>query len=83
MLRRRTLKLFDLRRREVRGGWRKLCEEELQKLYSSLSIIKDKIKNDEMDNVVTHMMAERNTYKFLKRIHTIFNVSPCIFQFNN
>jgi hypothetical protein len=32
---------------------------------SSLSIIKDKIKKDEMDNVVKRMMEKRNTYKFL------------------
>lgn len=72
MLKGRTLKIFGLRRREIRGGQRKLCEEELQKLQSSLSIIKDEIKKDELDSVVTHMMEKRNTNKFFKRIPTKF-----------
>lgn len=41
-------------------------------MYSSLIIIKDEIKKDELDNIVTHVMEKRNMYKFLKRITTKF-----------
>jgi hypothetical protein len=66
MLKSRTLKIFGLRRREVTRGYRKLCKKELQNVYSSLSIIKDKIKKDEVDKIVTHLMEKRNTYKFFE-----------------
>jgi hypothetical protein len=41
-------------------------------VYSSLSIIKNKIKKDEVDNILTNMMEKKNTYKFLKLIPTKF-----------
>jgi hypothetical protein len=33
-------RIFIPKRHEVTGDWRKLCSEELHKLYSSLSIIR-------------------------------------------
>lgn len=41
-------------------------------MYSSLIIVKDEIKKNEMDNVVTHVMEKRYMYKFFKRIPTKF-----------
>jgi hypothetical protein len=43
----RVLRIFGPRRGEVTGGWRKLHNEELHKLYSSSSIIR-KIKSRRM-----------------------------------
>jgi hypothetical protein len=45
----RVLRIFVLKRDEVRGGWRKLHNEELHNLYSSPSIsrmIKSILKMD-------------------------------------
>jgi hypothetical protein len=36
----RVLRIFELKRDEVIGGWRKLHNEELHDLYSSPSIIR-------------------------------------------
>jgi hypothetical protein len=42
-------RIFGPKRNEVIGGWRKLHNEELHKLYSSPSIIQnDEVKKDEM-----------------------------------
>jgi hypothetical protein len=41
-------KIFGLKRDEVTGGWRKLCDEELCDLYCLPSIIRISVKKDEM-----------------------------------
>jgi hypothetical protein len=43
-------RIFGSKRDEVTGGWRKLHNEQLHKLYCSPSIIRnDQVKEDEMD----------------------------------
>jgi len=41
-------RIFGPRRNEVKGEWRKLHNEELTDLYSSPSIVSDKIEKNEM-----------------------------------
>jgi hypothetical protein len=41
-------RIFELKKNEVMGGWRKLHNEELQDLYSSPSIIRHQVKEDEV-----------------------------------
>jgi hypothetical protein len=59
---------LDQKRDEVTGGWRKLHNEELHNLYSSLNIIR-MIKSRRMRWVecVAHMAEMRNEYKIFVR----------------
>jgi hypothetical protein len=48
------------------GGWRKLRDEELCDLFSSLSIIRmTKSRGDEMDGICSKNGVKRNAYRFL------------------
>jgi hypothetical protein len=63
------LRVFEnrgLRRDEIKGGWRKLHNEEIHNLYSSPSIIK-MIKSRKMRwaGHVARMGAKRNAYRIL------------------
>jgi hypothetical protein len=49
-------RIFGLKRDEVTGGWRKLHNEELHKLYSSPS------QGDAMEEHVARMVGKRNAY---------------------
>jgi hypothetical protein len=59
-------RIFGPKRDEVTGGWRKLHNEELQNLYSLLSIIR-MIKSRRMRWAahVARMWAKKNTYRIL------------------
>jgi hypothetical protein len=62
----RVLRIFGAKRDEVTGGWRKLYNEELHNLYSSLSIIRI-IKSRRMrwEGHVAKMGKKRNVYRLL------------------
>jgi hypothetical protein len=47
------------------GGWRKLHNEELHNVYSSPSIISDKVKKDEMGGACSTNGAKRKAYRTL------------------
>jgi hypothetical protein len=52
------------KRDEVTGGWRKLHDEELHNLYSSLSIIRMiKLRRMRWTDHVARMEEKRNTYR--------------------
>jgi hypothetical protein len=59
-------RIFGLKRNEVTGGWRKLHNEELHKLYSSPSVIR-MIKSRRMRwaGHVAWMGEKRNAYRIL------------------
>jgi hypothetical protein len=59
-------RIFEPKRDEVTGGWRKLHNEELHNLYSSPSIIR-MIKSRRMRwaGHVTRMGEKRNAYRIL------------------
>jgi hypothetical protein len=59
-------RIFGAKRDEVTGGWRKLHNEELHNLYSSLSIIR-MIKSRRMRWVVhvAQTREKRNAYRIL------------------
>jgi hypothetical protein len=58
--------IFELKRDEVMGRWRKLCNEKLHDLYSSPSIIR-MIKSRKMwwAGNVARMLEKRNAYRLL------------------
>jgi hypothetical protein len=60
------MRVFGPNREEVTGGWRKLHNEELHNLYSSLSIIR-MTKEDEMDRACSTNGEKRNAYRILLR----------------
>jgi hypothetical protein len=59
-------RIFGPKRNEVMGGWRKLHNEELHKLCSSLNIVR-MIKSRRMRwaKHVAPMREKRNAYRFL------------------
>jgi hypothetical protein len=59
-------RIFEPKRDEVIGGWRKMHNEELHKLYSSPSIIR-MIKSRKMrwEPHVARMGEKRNAYRIL------------------
>jgi hypothetical protein len=61
-------RIYEPKRGEVTGGWRKLHNEELHKLYSSSSIIR-MIKSRRMRwaGHVARIGAKRNAYRILVR----------------
>jgi hypothetical protein len=60
-------KIFGSKRNEVRGGWRKLHNEELQDLYSSPSIIRIMTKSRRMtwSGHVARKWKKRSVYRIL------------------
>jgi hypothetical protein len=59
-------RIFGLRRDEVTGEWRKLHNEELRDLYSSLRIIRVvKRKRIRLAGNVARMGEKRNAYRLL------------------
>jgi hypothetical protein len=59
-------RIFGLKRDEVKGGWRKLHDEELRDLYSWPSIIKTtKSRRGEMDGACSTNGKKRNSYRLL------------------
>jgi hypothetical protein len=59
-------RIFELKRDEVTGYWRKLHNEELHKIYPSPSIIRMiKSKNMRWTRHVTRMGEKRNAYRIL------------------
>jgi hypothetical protein len=59
-------KIFGLKRDEVKGGWRKLHNEELHNLYCSLSIIRIiKSRMVRWEGHVARMTEKRNAYRIL------------------
>jgi hypothetical protein len=60
----RVLKrIFGLKMDEVKGGWRKLHNEEFPNLYSSQSIIRTiKSRRMKWEGYVAHERENRNTY---------------------
>jgi hypothetical protein len=58
-------RIFGPKRDEVIGYWRKLHNEELQNLYSSLSIIRMKSKRMRSAGHVARIGEKRNTYRIL------------------
>ena len=63
-------KIFEPKRGEVRGGWRKLHNEELHVFYSSPNLVQV-IKSRRRGWVVhvAHMGKNKNTYKILVGKH--------------
>jgi hypothetical protein len=63
----RVLRIFEPRRDEVTGSWRKLHNEELYNLYSSPSILIRVIKSRRMRLVghVARIGEKRNAYRIL------------------
>jgi hypothetical protein len=61
-------RIFGPKRAEVTGGWRKLRNEEIRDLYSSLSVIR-MIKSMRMrcTGHVARMREKRNAYRLLVR----------------
>jgi hypothetical protein len=59
-------KIFELKRNEVIGGWKKLCNEEYHNLYSSATIIRI-IKSRRMrwTGHIVLMREKRNEYRIL------------------
>jgi hypothetical protein len=57
-------RIFEQKRDEVTGGWRKLHEEELHNLYSSPSII-IMIKSRKMKWACSTNGSKRNAYRIL------------------
>jgi hypothetical protein len=55
-------RIFEPKRDEVTGGWRKLHNEELHNLYSSPSIIR-MIKDDEMGRACSTNGEKINAYR--------------------
>jgi hypothetical protein len=62
----RVLRTFGPKRDEVTGGWRKLHNEELHNLYSSLNKIR-KIKSSRMkwEGSVVRMGEKRNAFRII------------------
>jgi hypothetical protein len=59
-------RIFGLKRDEVTGGWRKLHNEELRNLYSSLNIIRMiKSRKIKLKGHVVRMGEKRNTYRIV------------------
>jgi hypothetical protein len=59
-------RIFGLKRDEVTGDWRKLHNEELRDLYSSLSIIGIiKLRRMRWSGHVAQMGEKRNSYRLL------------------
>jgi hypothetical protein len=59
-------RIFGLKREEVTGGWRKLCNEELHNFYSSSNIIKMiKPRRMRWAGHVVRMGEKRNAYRLL------------------
>jgi hypothetical protein len=48
-------RIFGPKREDVPGGWRRLHNEELHKLYPSPNIISDQKKENEMEGHVARM----------------------------
>jgi hypothetical protein len=61
-----VLRIFGPNRDEVTGGWRKLHNEELHRLYSSASIIRViKSRRIRWAGHVARMREKRNAYRIL------------------
>jgi hypothetical protein len=62
----RVLRIFELNRDEVTGGWRKLHNEELHNLHSSPSMVR-MVKSSRMRwaGHIARMGETRNTYRIL------------------
>jgi hypothetical protein len=58
-------RIFEPKRDEVTGGWRKLHNEELHNLFSSSSIIGDKVKDDDVDRARRMHGEKRNSCTIL------------------
>jgi hypothetical protein len=66
MFKNRVLRrIFGPKRDEVRGGWRKLHNEELHNLYSSPSIIKMIKSRRRCARHVARIGEQRNAYRIL------------------
>jgi hypothetical protein len=64
-------RIFGTKRDEVTGGWRKLHNEELHNLYSSLSIIRMlKSRRMRCAGHVARMGVKRDAYKILMESQT-------------
>ena len=62
----RVLRIFELKRDEVTGVWRKLHTEELNDLYFSLNIIRVvKLRRMGWVGHVAHMGERRGVYRIL------------------
>jgi hypothetical protein len=60
-------RIFGPKRDEVTGGWRKLQNEELHRLYSSPSIIRmNKSRRMRWVGHVARMWEKRNAYRILE-----------------
>jgi hypothetical protein len=57
-------RIFGLKKDEVRGGWRKLHNEELLNSYTLPNIVR-MIKNDEIGRACSMNREKRNTHRFL------------------
>jgi hypothetical protein len=67
-------RIFEPKRDEVTGGWRKLHHEELHNLYTSPNIIRIKSRRMRWAMHVARMGEKRNAYRILvgkaRRIET-------------
>jgi hypothetical protein len=52
--------IFRPKREEGTGGWRKICKEELYSLFSSKILLRDQIKEDEMNETYRTREEMRN-----------------------
>jgi hypothetical protein len=59
----RALKIFECKREEVAGGWRRLHNEDLHNLYASPSIRVIKSRRMRWTGHVAHMGEMRNVYE--------------------
>jgi hypothetical protein len=60
-------RIFGPKWEEVEGGWRRLHNEKLHKLYASQNILGSSNQGDEMEGYVARMGEMKNPYKILVR----------------